>query len=224
MRYVIGIDEVGRGPLAGPVVLCAAAIPVSWSPRLRQGFGGQARKYMALKDSKALTAIQREKWSAYLISHPKIVFALTKAHPKTIDEVNIAEAANRAARKAFNKVASSLWAHSHELAGVYLDGGLYLRKLRHPRKRAAKYTEEVFFKAKRQSVTASTLIKGDEKVAVIKIASILAKVHRDGLMARLARKHPGYGFERHKGYGTKAHYEAIRTLGITKAHRLTFVG
>ena len=143
MRYVIGIDEVGRGPLAGPIVVAACE-------RLLLETGIDPR-----------------------------------------------------------------------LCTVYLDGGLYISKAAGPRKRALVQTEEAFFRGR--SILSQTIVKGDEIVPAIRIASICAKVHRDSLMIKLAEKYPGYGFERHKGYGTKAHYAALKKLGISKLHRLTFV-
>lgn len=231
MKYVVGIDEVGRGPLAGPVVLAAAAIPVSFRPRLRssfakamggrsKGYGGRSpKRYIPLRDSKKLTAIQRERWSEYLLGHPKVILAVTRAYPKTIDDVNIAQAANKAARKALRKILKNI--SPDDLAGVYLDGGLYLQKLRHSRGRADVHTETVKL-GRNVSLAAHTVVKGDEKIASIKIASVIAKVHRDNFMVKEAKKYPGYGFERHKGYSTKSHREAIRKLGLSKIHRLTF--
>ena len=75
-----------------------------------------------------------------------------------------------------------------------------------------------------QPKNAKTVIRGDEKIGAIKIASIMAKVHRDGFMRRLAKKYPAYGFEVHKGYGTEQHIRAIKKHGSSKAHRLTFLG
>ncbi len=212
--YVIGIDEVGRGPLAGPVVLAAVAIPVSWRPREGGGRG-------SLRDSKRLTAIQRELWSGYLTAHHKVVFATAKIYPRAIDRLNIARAANKAARRALRKVLASLGGDA-ELAGVYLDGGLYLQQLRAPRARASFHSETVRFAAK-VAVTAHTVVKGDERIVAVKIASILAKAQRDRIMANEAKRFPGYGFERHKGYATKSHYAALAKLGPTPIHRLTFL-
>ncbi len=217
MRYVVGIDEVGRGPLAGPVVLAAAAIPVAFRPRLCQGPG---RRSAPLRDSKKLTAIQRGKWAAYLAVHPKVSFAIVRAYPATIDGLNISRAANQAARRALRKVMALL--PEAEFTGIYLDGGLYLRQLRHPRKRAALHTETVVLSGGRR-ITAHTLVRADEKITAVKIAAVLAKVHRARFMVRQAKFFPGYGFEKHKGYGTRAHSAAIKKFGPTRLHRLTFL-
>lgn len=211
--YVIGIDEVGRGPLAGPVVLCAAAVPVGWTPRKGQG-------RLTLRDSKKLTLIQRELWADYLASHPKVDFAVVRAYPATIDNLNIAQAANKAARRALLKVLAGL--RDEELKCVYLDGGLYLQKLRHPRKKGIVQTEIIKLPRLKRTVSAHTVVKGDEKLLPVKIASVLAKVHRDRFMVKAAKKFPGYGFEIHKGYGTKEHRKAVARLGPSKLHRLSF--
>ena len=213
MRYIIGIDEVGRGPLAGPIVVAAALIPAGWRPR-RSG------ERTDLRDSKALTASQRESWNSYLISHPKVRVRMVEVRARKIDEVNIARAANMAARKACERLLFETGIDPSSCT-VYLDGGLYISRSAGPRKRALVQTEEAFFAGR--SVLSQTVVKGDEIVPAIRIASICAKVRRDSLMVKLAKKYPGYGFERHKGYGTKAHYAALKKLGISKLHRLTFV-
>lgn len=195
MRYVIGIDEVGRGPLAGPVMVAAILVPEKFRARK----GGQR---VGLRDSKKLTAIQRELWNSYLLSNPKLSAIAVRVFPKTIDRINISKAANLAACRAYKKL---LKIHNLNPADceVYLDGGLYLGN-------------------GKGRLQANTIIKGDEKIPAIAMASIVAKVARDRIMVRAAKIFPEYGFERHKGYATKAHYEAIKRLGLTKMHRLTF--
>ncbi len=214
MRYVIGIDEVGRGPLAGPVVLSAALIPANLRVRAGSGRG-------ELADSKKLTAIQRELWAEYLGAHPRVAHVIVKALPKKIDEVNIARAANLAARRALQKLLR-VHAEKFKKIEIYLDGGLYLQKLRHARQKAVISEEKVRLNSQ-TVVLARTIVKGDEKIQAVKIASIFAKVHRDKLMDREAKKYPGYGFEKHKGYGTKAHYAALAALGPSPIHRTTFL-
>lgn len=191
-RYVIGIDEVGRGPLAGPVVVAAVAMPL----RLKLERAG-------LRDSKRLTAAARAEWNAYIRSHPQLGYALARVRPATIDQVNISRAANLAARRAFTRLVAALRLPVADCV-VYLDGGLYLGNGR----------------ARLPGVTRP---KADENVPAVALASIVAKVHRDGLMARASKKFPGYGFEVHKGYGTRAHRAAVRRLGPSALHRLTFM-
>ena len=200
MRYVIGIDEVGRGSLAGPLFVAAAAIPSNL--RFRKN----------LKDSKGLSAKQREEWFQKLKSHPKVKFAISKIYPRAIERKNVSRAANLAALRAFNSLTTR-----HSLlptrCKIFLDGGLYLGNSKNYQHKSAK----------NQRTSAITLIKGDEKINAIKIASIIAKVSRDKLMTRLARKYPAYKFETHKGYGTRTHYAAIKKFGPSEIHRRTFI-
>lgn len=192
-RYIIGIDEVGRGCLAGPVVVAAAALPF--------GFCSEHKELGRLRDSKRLTKEKREGWAKYFLEHPRIKVGIARLSPKAVDRHNIANAANRAALKALQKLLKLEPALAD--CGVFLDGGLYL--------------------GKRGAVPrAFTIVNGDEYVLSIQAASICAKVYRDRLMVRMARKFPAYGFEVHKGYATPAHRAAILKNGLTPAHRLTF--
>lgn len=191
-RFIIGIDEVGRGPLAGPVVIGAVIMPVG----LKLG-----RK--DLRDSKKLTEKARREWDQYVKAHPRLSYALARVAPATIDRKNISKAANLAAWRAFKKLSES-FDLKPENCSVYLDGGLYLGD-------------------GRRRLPAKTVVKGDEKVPAIALASIVAKVHRDNIMVQYAKKFPGYGFEVHKGYGTSMHRSALRRLGPSQAHRLTFL-
>lgn len=201
MRWVVGIDEVGRGALAGPVVVAAAALPCGFAPR--------NRALGALKDSKKLSARQREAWAEYFTQ--SAVFAVARVYPRQIEKLNISKAANLAAGRAFGRLCAVGGGHRSGTNGtrangrIFLDGGLFLGNGRQPK-------------------NAKTVIKGDEKITAVKIASIVAKVHRDRLMRRLAKKYPHYGFEIHKGYGTAAHRRAIKKYGPCPAHRLTFTG
>ena len=195
-KYIIGIDEVGRGPLAGPVVVTALLMPGSL--RLINSKLGQ------LKDSKQLTEKQREAWSRFLRHHPDIYFATSRVNPKMIDRINISVAANRAAFRTCERVIKKSGISKKSIR-IFLDGGLYLGS-----------------KAL-QGASARTVIKGDEKITVVKAASILAKVHRDRFMVNLAKIYPKYGFDIHKGYGTKVHREAIAAFGPAPVHRLTFL-
>lgn len=201
-EYIIGLDEVGRGSLAGPVTVCAAVIP--------KNLGFRIQDLGKLRDSKQLTAKQREIWFTYFKDHPKISFAVAHVWPATIDRINISRAANRAALRAFLNLGRRYTLHDSRYT-IYLDGGLYLGNV----------------KSKRENLKSiakvKTIIKADEKINAVKIASIIAKVQRDRLMTRLAKKYPKYGFEIHKGYGTKRHKEAIRTYGSSEMHRLTFL-
>jgi ribonuclease HII len=137
-----------------------------------------------------------------------VPFAVTHGPTATVDRVNVSQAANRAALRAFQAVAARL-PHDTSPRRVYLDGGLYLGT----RGGAAP-----------RHVVARTVVCGDERFTVVAAASIVAKVRRDRLMRRLAGRHPGYGFEVHKGYGTPQHLRALRRFGPSPSHRLTFLG
>lgn len=182
----IGIDEVGRGALAGPVVLAAVALVgrISWRhPELGR-----------IRDSKKLTPRRREKWSRYLIGHPALSWRVARVGPVMIDCINIARAADLAAYRLVRRSAPA------NNAFVWLDGGLALPP--HVRHRA--------------------LIRGDERKPLIAAASIIAKVWRDRHMARLATDFPAYGFEVHKGYGTRHHRRMLKRHGLSAIHRRTF--
>ena len=201
MRYVIGLDEVGRGALAGPVVVAAAAIPINLV--VRSG-GGR----VTLRDSKKLSARQRELWFNYFRRSPKLYSAVAKVHPRTIEKINISRAGNRAALRAIRKLIPLLPCPVSRVA-VFLDGGLYLGNKRQG--------------ARGVEYRAKTIIRGDEKITAVKIASIIAKVTRDRLMVRLSERYPEYGFEIHKGYGTLRHRRVIKKYGRTVVHRSTFL-
>ncbi len=187
---LIGIDEAGRGPLAGPVSVGAFAF---LKPTASQLFKG-------VKESKQLSEKKREEWF-FKIKQAKnrgdIDFHVTLKSNEVIDTKGLSHAIKSA-------LASSLEALNFKPAKclVLLDGGL---------KAPAEYCNQ------------KTIIKGDEKKMVIALASICAKVTRDRLMNKLAMRYPNYGFEIHKGYGTKKHYAAIGEFGITKWHRRSFL-
>lgn len=199
MNYTVGIDEVGRGALAGPVFVCAVLIP--------KNFKIQNKKLGKLLDSKKLNYKKRLLWFNYLKSLKKIKFKISKVYPLKIDKINIAKAANLAAWQAIKKLILKEKINLNSVK-IFLDGGLYLK---------SKEYQELNFK------NAKTIKKGDEKYNSIKIASIIAKVSRDKYMIKLAKKYPNYFFEKHKGYGTKIHLAAIKKYGLIKEHRLTFV-
>ena len=201
-KFIIGIDEVGRGALAGPVVVVAAAVAVN--SKLQA-----PNSKLLLRDSKKLSAKQREAWFAYFKTNPNISFAVARVYPRGIERLNISGAANLAALRAYKRLATRVWGIGN--AGrVYLDGGLYLGK---------KGSLTTFGVTK----NAQTIIKADEKITAVKIASIIAKVHRDRFMIKLARRYPDYSFEVHKGYGTKLHRAALAKVGPCEIHRRSFL-
>jgi ribonuclease HII len=157
-----------------------------------------SNKLSALHDSKKLTPKQRDAWYAHLTRHPRIRYAVARVYPRQIEKRNISRAANLAAWRAFTRLAVR--------GRVFLDGGLFLKD-----------------KAHSASLKAKTIIKGDENIPAVAMASIIAKVTRDRFMKRMAEHYPGYGFELHKGYGTRAHLAAVRRIGPSPIHRRTFL-
>lgn len=177
---VCGIDEAGRGPLAGPV--CAAAVILP-----------NQCVIAGLNDSKRLTEKQRE-FLFDLIRDRAVAYGIGWASEQEIDEINILQATFLAMRRAVERLKVP--------ADFALVDGNRMPPLQIPGK---------------------TIIKGDGKCACIAAASILAKVSRDRLLRDLDYKYPMYGFAKHKGYGTKAHYEAIKRYGVLPIHRRSFL-
>ena len=191
--------------MAGPVVVCGVRIPRGWRPKraLARRASPSRSIRVPLRDSKKLTALSREEWYRYFKTQPLVAYALARVSPRVIDRMNISKAANLAALRAWKGLVTRNQGLGRN-AKVFLDGGLYLGN-------------------GRGRLPAKTVVRGYEKIAAVKIASIIAKVTRDRHMRRLAKKFPQYGFEIHKGYGTRAHYAAIRVLGVSVAHRATFL-
>ncbi len=192
MEYIIGIDEVGRGPIAGPVAVCSFIC--------KSSFFDQIEIDTPLRDSKKLTAKQREKWFDYLRKEKEkgnCNFAVSYVTAENIDKFGIVKAIKKALEVSLLKIASS-----PDKVHIYLDGGL---------------------KAPQQFINQETIVKGDELHSVISCASIVAKVSRDKVMHNYAKEYPEYGFETHVGYGTKAHYKAIKKYSLTPLHRKTFL-
>jgi len=194
-KYITGIDEVGRGPLAGPVTVCAVRIEWEMYKKLQKN-----KDLPALgRDSKKLSKKEREKYSQVLCDlaqKGKLQFTIVMQSNVIIDTKGLSFAIKKALAECLKKVKVG------EKDTVLLDGGL---------------------KAPPQFIYQQTIIKGDEKHPVIAWASILAKVHRDNYMTKIANKYPEYGFEKHMGYGTKAHREAIRKHGSSHIHRFSFL-
>jgi ribonuclease HII len=180
MGPVCGVDEAGRGPLAGPV--CAAAVILPPGLMIE-----------GLDDSKKLTARKREQLYDVIVASA-LTYGIAMVSERVIDEINILNATYRAMNEAIAKLDPAP-------AIALIDGnrsdGIVLEN--------------------------RTVIGGDGLSASIAAASVLAKVTRDRLMESLGKEYPGYGFERHKGYGTKAHYAALTALGPSPLHRRTFL-
>jgi ribonuclease HII len=206
-KWIVGIDEVGRGALAGPVTVAAAMLALDAHGRIAHA------PFRSLKDSKKLSTAQREFWATELRSNASVRFALARVYPRGIQRTNISAAANRAAQNAFSRLLKKYKLPAR--TSVFLDGGLYLGSKAHQQKLSEARGAV--------RINAKTVIKADERFPAVAAASIIAKVSRDGYMRQLAKKYPHYGFDIHKGYGTAAHLCAIKEHGPCAAHRLTFL-
>ena len=199
---VVGIDEVGRGPLAGPVVACAAVLK---APDIMP----------ALNDSKKLTRPKRE--AMYQgVQDACECFAVASASVEEIDRMNILEADFLAMRRALQALGMPGIHESEPEIPIFQKGMLPA---------ASKIQIAVDGNLKIHGIPEEMqipVVKGDGRIASISAASILAKVFRDRYMDDLEKKYPGYGFEKHAGYGTKAHLDAIRRQGMTPEHRKSF--
>ncbi|MBP6858207.1 MAG: ribonuclease HII [Candidatus Pacebacteria bacterium] len=192
--HTIGIDEVGRGPIAGPVAVGAFLFLDEKAKKLFRG----------VKESKQLSEAKREEWFAVIQKAKKegsVDFQVTFQSEKVIDTKGLSYAIKSALKSSLNRVVGHLKVEPSKIK-VLLDGGL---------------------KAPIEYVNQKTIIKGDEKEMTIALASICAKVMRDRKMNMLAEKHSRYGFEKHKGYGTRAHYHAIKKFGLLDTHRRSFL-
>jgi ribonuclease HII len=197
-KYIVGIDEVGRGPIAGPVAVCAFVTSSGRNHDLLWEFSRVNK--VPLRDSKKLSKKQREKWFEFLQfekEQGRCNFAVSLVSAEWIDKVGIVRAIQKALDASITKLNLD-----KEKVEVMLDGGL---------------------KAPKEYIHQQTIIKGDELHPGISCASIIAKVSRDNLMEKYGEEFPEYGFENHAGYGTKAHYEAIKKHGMIALHRRSFL-
>ena len=179
-KMICGVDEAGRGPLAGPV--CAAAVILP-----------KGLELPGLNDSKKLTDKKRRELFP-IIKEQALAYGIGLASHEEIDEINILQATYLAMERALAQL-------NVKPDIALIDGN----------------------RAKDFGLPVRTVVQGDSLSASIAAASVLAKVTRDDLMLKLAEEYPQYGFEIHKGYGTKAHYEALRTYGPSPVHRMSFL-
>lgn len=178
-QRIAGVDEAGRGPLAGPVVAAAVILPPDFDTT-------------GIRDSKALSPAQREKAHQRILDEALAV-GVGIIDSETIDRINILKATHEAMRAALRDMGAAF--------DFVLVDGLPIKNFGYPHR---------------------GIVKGDNKSVSIAAASIVAKVTRDCMMVELAKKFPGYGFEKHKGYYTEEHVRAIRELGACDVHRRTF--
>ena len=178
-QYIAGVDEVGRGPLAGPVVTAAVILDPN-------------RPILGLADSKKITEKRREILAAIIKQHA-LAWAIGRAEPEEIDQLNILQATLLAMKRAVEGLGIE---PSHAL----VDGN----------------------QAPKLMCQVTTIIKGDQTEPAIAAASIIAKVSRDKEMILMEEYFPGYGFAKHKGYPTKIHQDALMKLGVSEIHRRSF--
>lgn len=180
LQLVCGVDEAGRGPLAGPVCAAAVILPANL-------------EIPGLNDSKKLTDKKRRDLFP-VIQEKAIAYGIAMADHAEVDEINILQATFLAMERALQQLSVR-----PEIA--LIDGN----------------------REKDFGLPVETIVHGDSRSASIAAASVLAKVTRDDYMLQMAEVYPGYGFEVHKGYGTKAHYAALESLGASPIHRMTFL-
>lgn len=179
-QFVAGVDEVGRGPLAGPVVAAAVILDTN-------------NPIEGLMDSKKITEKRRE-ILAEEIKEKAISWSISRVDVDEIDRINILQASLQAMKLAVSDLCQ-------QPDYVMIDGNRIPKDM---------------------DIEAEAVVKGDDRVACISAASIIAKVARDHEMIEMDEIYPGYGLARHKGYPTKVHIEALQNLGVTKIHRRTF--
>lgn len=180
VNYIAGIDEAGRGPLAGPVVAAACILDPEY-------------KILGLDDSKKLSEKKREALFTEIKEHA-LAYSICRIEADEIDRINILNATKKAMRTCVSNL--EIKPGVLLIDAVNLDG---------------------------TGIEVVPIIKGDAKSDSIAAASILAKVTRDHIMVDYDSEYPGYGFAKHKGYGTKAHYDGIKAQGMCPIHRRTFL-
>lgn len=185
-KYVAGLDEVGRGPLAGPVL--AAAVILNFKSPI-------SKEFLNIKDSKKLSSKRREEIYKIIRNQPQIIYGIGKVSHKIIDKINILNATKLAMKRAVDNL------RLKKIDFLILDGNFGINGIH---------------------IMQRSIVKGDEKVMSCALASIIAKVERDKLMVKYHKKYPDYGFDRHKGYGTRLHYEMLRNFGPSVIHRRSF--
>lgn len=191
-HYFIGVDEVGRGPVAGPVYVCGLYISTDNLEKIIDF-------KLPLRDSKKLTEKMRNAWFSRINEFAQnglLKYVVSKSSASEIDQKGVAVCIKACVKNSVFKISAE-----KQNTKVMLDGGLSVGE---------GFYEESF-------------VKGDENIPVISLASIVAKVLRDREMSELSEKYKEYGFQKNKGYGTKAHMDAIQKYGITEIHRKTFL-
>jgi len=194
VKYLIGVDEVGRGPLAGPVAVGAFLVPIDFNLSFFAG----------VRDSKKMAPHKREYFLRLVEEKEKegeIGYAVSFVSPEQIDRHGLSFAIKRALSASLKKLKERHHFFEEECL-VLLDGGL---------------------KAPHFFIHQETIIRGDDSQPIISLASVVAKVHRDHLLMKLSRKYPEYEFHINKGYGTRFHLEKLEQYGPCPIHRQSFL-
>ena len=215
-KRVAGLDEAGRGPLAGPVVAAVVMIKMSKS-NLKSKILNLKSNFKGIKDSKKLTPKKREEFYKLIVKSPFWEWGVGRVSEKVIDKINILEATKLAMIKAVKNLE---------------------KKLQKQLQTNKKFISYIFYGRRNRTIIdflildgnfkigldipQKSIVKGDEKVFSCAAASILAKVYRDRIMERYDKKYPRYGFSKHKGYPTKYHLKMLKKYGPCEIHRKTF--
>jgi len=194
-KIIVGLDEVGKGALCGPVTTAAVII----NPKFKIENKNFKEILKNTKDSKKLSEKQREKIFKLIPKCPYIKFTISSVGPKTIDKINITNATKKAMKNCLNKI---LPKYNLKNVLVLIDGNKIIDK--------------------NLKITQKAIVKGDDKIFSIALASVIAKVTRDRKMKKLSLQYPEYYFHQHKGYGTKLHKKLIKKYGPCKIHRKSY--
>jgi len=194
-KTIIGLDEVGIGSLSGPVT--TAAVIVNSKFQIKNKNFKEILKNT--RDSKKLSEKQREKIFKLIPKCPYIKFVISSVGPQTIDKINISRATKKAMKNCLNKI---LPKRNPKKILILIDGNKILDK--------------------NLKISQKAIVKGDDKIFSIALASIIAKVTRDRKMKKLSLLYPEYYFHQHKGYGTKLHKKLIKKYGPCKIHRKSY--
>ncbi len=195
---VVGLDESGRGPLAGPVVAAAVCFRANnIKERFFDKFSTENESFPVIKDSKKLFSEKRERIYQFLKQKPEVEWGIGRVSEKVIDKINILEATKLAMERAVKNLEKKIGQRADFLI---LDGNFAIN-LDRPQE---------------------SIIKADEKIFLCVVAGIIAKVVRDKIMLKYHKKYPCYGFDRHKGYPTRFHRDMIKKNGFCPFHRKSF--
>ncbi|NTW14151.1 MAG: ribonuclease HII [Candidatus Moranbacteria bacterium] len=192
---IVGIDEAGRGPLAGPVVAASAAYRDQNAFAVAEAF---EKKFKFIRDSKTLSEKKREEMYGFISEHFHVGIGIVTA--ETIDRINILQATFLAMKESVSDLRRAIGQDYRDML-LLVDGNQEIPNL---------------------SVRQETVVGGDANVRSIAAASIVAKVTRDRMMMGYDAEYPVYGFSKHKGYGTKVHMDALKRYGACPIHRMSF--